>query len=174
MGLGERNGCKVCHRRLRCRWEQCQGTRCSCFLNKVCLLVQGVLWGCPSTRLRVFHRDKGVHALREVVHCRFGCDTSGVTIFSFLYYFARPLTRSCITLTSHHPFADALRLNPASTTPCRAWLFFFVFSWTSLLLHVQRVVLPASFYRTDHLPFISALAFPLWTPLGPCAGSSPI
>ena len=92
----------------------------------------------------------------------------------FPYYFTRPLTRSCAILISHHPFADALRLNPASTTPRRAWLPFFAFPWTSLLLHVQRVVQPASFYRTDHLPLISALAFLLWTPLGPCAGSPPI
>ena len=48
---------------------------------------------------------------------------------------------------------------------------YFPIYYGRLLLHVQRVVQPASFYRTDYLLFISASAFLLWTPLGPCAGS---
>ena len=33
-------------------------------------------------------------------------------IFSFLSYFARRLTRSCITLASHHPFCGCLTPKP--------------------------------------------------------------
>ena len=55
-----------------------------------------------------------------------------VTISFFFSYIAHRLTRSCIALTSHHPFADALRLNLASTTLHCAWL-------TSLLCYLTDV-----------------------------------
>ena len=82
-----------------------------------------------------------------------------VTIFSFLYYFARPLTRSCITLTSHHPFVDALHLNAASFALRRAWLISILRFHGRPLLHVQRVAQLASFLSHRPLTFYIRLSF---------------
>ena len=66
---------------------------------------------------------------------------------------------------------DALRLNSASIVSCHAWLVSALSLYGRHLLHVQRVVQPTSFLSHEPLTFISALAFPLQTLLGLCAGS---
>ena len=97
-------------------------------------------------------------------------DMLGVTISPFLHH--RPSLDSLTRWTNFAPsFTDALCLNPASLLCAAHGSFHFCLLTDVLLLQVHRIVLPASFYRTDHLLFMSTLAFPLWTPLGPCAGS---
>ena len=67
-------------------------------------------------------------------------------------------------------FEDALRLNPAFLALRRAWPAS-IFLRTSFYFMCNVLYSLLLFYRTDHLSFISTLAFPLQTLLGPCAGS---
>ena len=111
-------------------------------------------------------------------HPHYPTDLSGyrITIHTDCYDFSflslhRSSLDSFSCWTNFAPsFKDALCLNPASLALRHAWPAS-IFLRTSFYFLCNVLYNLLLFYRTDHLPFISVLAFPLQALLGPCAGS---
>ena len=119
---------------------------------------------CHYVASQKFNRKPNPNHLQMHNHC-----------YDFLFSF---LLRSSADLLLHYTdfspsFCGCLTPKPGFhySAPRMAYFSSFLPHGHPFLFHVQRVVLPTSFYRTSHLPFISALAFLLWTLLGLCAGS---
>ena len=111
--------------------------------------------------------DKEANVIQGLPGDKLWIPSVTISLFFFLH---RSSYASLLYRTNFAPLSwSALRLNSASSALRRAGLLSFYGRPLFFMRSPLHSLLP--FYRTDHLPFISVLAFPLQTLLGPCAGS---